>query len=115
MSIDIGKRIKCLRTKTKLSNRQLAIRAGLSQPVMNRLENNERKADFLTLQKICSALDITLADFFAPASKDADVLPLELNQLLASARKLSPEQLKLAQQLLDEMGSKQSKEKLKKE
>ena len=92
--MNIGNRIKTLREKLGLSNSKLATLAGLSQPVMNRLENNERSADIETLEKICSALNITLIDFL----KDSDnceplILTPELKDLIHGAKGLTPEQL----------------------
>ncbi|MFL0198331.1 helix-turn-helix domain-containing protein [Clostridium sp. WILCCON 0269] len=92
--MNVGNRIKTLREKLGLSNSKLATLAGLSQPVMNRLENNERSADIETLEKICSALNITLVDFL----KDSDnceplILTPELKDLINGAKSLNTEQL----------------------
>lgn len=97
--MNIGDRIKQLREKLGLSNRQLAKKAGLSQPVMNRLENNERKADIQTLQKICQALGITLKDFFDEGSP-TEPLPEEYEQLVENAKSLTPEQLRQLNEFL---------------
>jgi len=104
--MNVGNKIKILRIKLGLSNRQLAFKTKLSQPVMNRIENNERKVDIKTLERICTALNITLADFFAPTGEGVEPLSPELHRLLESAKSLSPDQLKLAQRLLDEMAKK---------
>ena len=99
--MNVGNRIKTLRQKLGLSNNKLATLAGLSQPVMNRLENNERSADIETLEKICSALNITLIDFL----KDSDnceplVLTPELKDLINGAKNLTPEQLQKLNEFL---------------
>ncbi|AEE92483.1 Helix-turn-helix domain protein [Tepidanaerobacter acetatoxydans Re1] len=94
---DIGKRIRQLRESLGLSNRQLAIKAGLSQPVMNRIENGNRKADIETLEKICYALGITLIDFF---SIDEEEMSPEYLELLKNAKKLSTEQLKILNDII---------------
>jgi transcriptional regulator with XRE-family HTH domain len=90
--MDVGIRIRELREKLGLSNRELASLAGLSQPVMHRLENNERSADIETLEKVCEALNITLLQFF---NEDIDpvVITPELKQLLDTAKDLTPQQL----------------------
>ncbi|WP_213974293.1 helix-turn-helix domain-containing protein [Tepidanaerobacter acetatoxydans] len=96
-SADIGKRIRQLRESLGLSNRQLAIKAGLSQPVMNRIENGNRKADIETLEKICDALGITLVEFF---SMDNEEMPPEYLELLKNAKNLSTEQLKILNDII---------------
>lgn len=96
--MDIGKRIRDLREKQGLSNRQLAVKAGISQPVMNRIENNNRKADIETLEKICEALGITLVDFF---STDEEEMPPEYLRLMQNAKNLTPKQLKILNDIIE--------------
>lgn len=95
--MNVGKKIRQLREKLGLSNRQLAIKAGLSQPVMNRIENGNRKADIETIEKICDALGITLIDFFNV--NDQEMSP-EYLELLKNAKELSPEQLKILNDII---------------
>jgi len=95
--MDIGDRIRRLREKMDLSNRQLAMKAGLSQPVMYRIENGARKADIETIEKICRALGMTLADFF---NFDDDTMTPEYLELVKNARELSPKQLKILNDII---------------
>ena len=97
--MNVGERIRYFREKAGLSNRQLALKAGLSQPVMYRLENNERNADIETLEKICNALGITLKDFF-DEGLSAEPLPKEYKQLVENAKSLTPEQLRQLNEFL---------------
>jgi transcriptional regulator with XRE-family HTH domain len=75
----------------------LAIKAGLTQPVMNRIENGNRKADIETIEKICDALEITLTDFFNV--NDQEMSP-EYLELLKNAKELTPEQLKILNDII---------------
>jgi transcriptional regulator with XRE-family HTH domain len=95
--MNVGKRIKQLRENLGLSNRQLAKKAGLSQPVMNRIENGNRKADIETMEKICNALEITLADFF---NVDGQEMSPEYLELLKNAKELTPEQLQILNDII---------------
>lgn len=95
--MNVGKRIRQLREKLGLSNRQLAIKAGLSQPVMNRIENGNRKADVETIEKICDALEITLMDFF---NMNGQEVSPEYLELLKNAKELTPEQLKILNDII---------------
>ena len=100
--MNIGQRIKNLRKQLNMSNRELAQKSGLSQPVMNRLENNERKADIETLEKICKALNITLIDFFAPVGTSEPIRD-DLKELLESAKDLTPSQLEAVKNIIKAM------------
>ena len=95
--MNVGERIRQLRENLGLSNRQLAKKAGLSQPVMNRIENGNRKADIETIEKICDALEITLTDFFNV--NDQEMSP-EYLELLKNAKELTPEQLKILNDII---------------
>ncbi|HFL3828490.1 TPA: helix-turn-helix domain-containing protein [Clostridioides difficile] len=91
--MDVGERIRELRKKHNMTTNELAELCNTSQPVISKLENGHRIPDVPTLKKICEVFDITLADFFAPEniSKPAGD---NLEELLNSAKELSPEQIK---------------------
>ncbi|WP_422446614.1 helix-turn-helix domain-containing protein [Thermoanaerobacterium sp. DL9XJH110] len=95
--MNVGERIRQLREKLGLSNRQLALKAGLSQPVMYRIENGYRRVDIETLEKICDALGITLAEFFN--MEEGEMSP-EYMELIKNARELTPEQLKILNDII---------------
>ncbi|CVK21541.1 hypothetical protein SPSPH_047360 (plasmid) [Sporomusa sphaeroides DSM 2875] len=58
----------------------------ISQPVISRLENNLQPIDLDYLQRICNALEITVAEFFSPEMLPSDPI---LVQLVSLAGKLS--------------------------
>lgn len=97
--MDVGSRLRQLRKSKHLSERDLAELTAISQPVINRLENNARIADVDSLNRICAALGITLAEFF---SDQAQGMPPEVRQILDKAHKLTPRQLKILNDVLDE-------------
>jgi transcriptional regulator with XRE-family HTH domain len=101
--LDVGARLRELRTAKGLTTRQLAAMTNISQPVISRLETNTRAADIGSVDIICKALGITLGDFFAD---DREQLSPELHQLLETAKKLSPDQQASVQKLLETMGQK---------
>ncbi|NHM28888.1 helix-turn-helix transcriptional regulator [Desulfofundulus sp. TPOSR] len=98
--MNVGARIKQLRKAKKLSQRELADLTSISQPVINRLENNTRAADVDSLKRICSALGITLAEFFADQAPE---LPPDIRQMIDVARKLTPLQRELIISVMKEM------------
>lgn len=97
VNMNIGEKIRQLRESRGLSNRQLAKKAGLSQPVMNRIENGNRKADIESIEKICDALEITLIDFF---NVDSQEVSPEYLELLKNAKELTSEQLKILNDII---------------
>jgi len=95
--MDIGKRLQNIRIAKNISTYKLAEMIGVSQPVISKLENGNRKADIETIEKICDALGITLIDFFNV--NDQEMSP-EYLELLKNAKELSPEQLKILNDII---------------
>lgn len=60
----LGERIKQLRKETKISQEKLAELAGLDRTYINSVENGRRNISIINMEKICTALEISLADFF---------------------------------------------------
>ncbi len=54
----IGNRLKNLRTRRALTQRELAARAGISTNALNRLELDKAEPHMSTLRKLARALDI---------------------------------------------------------
>lgn len=96
--MNVGKRLKSIRVAKKISTYELSEITGISQPVISKLENNNRKADIETLEKICGALGITLIDFF---SESGEEMPPEYLRLLQNAKKLTPKQLKILNDVIE--------------
>lgn len=95
--MDIGKRLKSIRNAKNISTYKLAEMTGITQPVISKLENGNRKADFDIIEKICDALEITLIDFFNV--NDQEMSP-EYLELLNNAKELAPEQLKILNDII---------------
>lgn len=98
MGIDYGAKFLELRKKKKLSQKDLAIIAEVGQTTISDIESGKKSPTAITIEKICMALDVTLAEFFAEEPLE---LEPELRRLLDTARKLSPEQIEYLQKLLD--------------
>jgi len=62
--MDIGKRIVELREEKMITTNKLAGLAGIAQSALRSIELNEKSPTIVTLDRICSALGITLDDFF---------------------------------------------------
>lgn len=88
---NLGKRIRDIRMAKNVTASWLASKIGVSQSFISGIENGTKKCSFDNLEKICSALGITLTDFF---NYEQTELPPDLSQLLQEAKKLTPEQRK---------------------
>ena len=88
--MNIGQKIREYRKNKALKLVNIAERTGLSKPFISEIERGIKSPSIETLSKICSALDITLAEFF---TEEEPSLSPELRKLLDSARDLTPEQV----------------------
>ncbi|MCM1545305.1 MAG: helix-turn-helix domain-containing protein [Ruminococcus sp.] len=106
-SKNLGKRLAFLRTKSGLSQEKLAEQSELSTQFIGQIERGVKNPTVRTMQKICTALGVTLSDFFADDSFDAevDVLTGRLNAVISS--KSDEEKLIILQmiELLDNFSS----------
>ena len=64
IQLKIGKRIKELREKKKLSQEKLAAEAGLDRTYVNSVENGKRNISIVNIEKIVKAFDSSLKEFF---------------------------------------------------
>jgi transcriptional regulator with XRE-family HTH domain len=65
MELDVGQRLKAVRTAHGLSQRQLAAKAGMTSGTISMVEQNRISPSISSLKKILSALQMTLSDFFS--------------------------------------------------
>lgn len=63
---DIGARLLAMRRAAKLSQRQLAEKAGVPHAQISIVETNRSSPSVSTLRKILSGMNLTMADFFDP-------------------------------------------------
>ena len=61
-SLDVGKRIKELRTRTGMSQKKLADKVGLTPSFISQLENNQIAPSLGSFIQICDALGVSLSD-----------------------------------------------------
>ena len=66
MEFDVGARLRALREKNGLSQRQLAQRAGVTNGTISLIEQNRSSPSVASLRKVLQGIPITLADFFGP-------------------------------------------------
>lgn len=64
ITVEVGKRIRDLRTKMGLSQEKLALKAGIDRTYLAGIESGKRNATITSLEKIVIALEISMKDFF---------------------------------------------------
>ncbi|MBA3648842.1 MAG: helix-turn-helix transcriptional regulator [Chitinophagales bacterium] len=64
----IGLRIKELRQELKLTQESLAFKAEVDKTYLNEVENGKRNVSVINLEKIITALDTSIQEFFNTAS-----------------------------------------------
>lgn len=62
----VGRRVRALRLGQAISQEELAERAGLHRNYIGSVERGERDVGVGAITRIALALDVTLAEFFAP-------------------------------------------------
>lgn len=95
--MEIGKKIKTIRSARKMSARNLAVLIDLDPSQISKIENGASKPSLETLEKICNVLNITLSDFF---KKENDHISKSMYQLILVAKDLTDEQIILITQLI---------------
>lgn len=65
MSFDTGARLKAEREARKMSQRQLAVAAGVTGAMISMIEQNRTSPSIATLKKILTGLNMPLSAFFA--------------------------------------------------
>jgi transcriptional regulator with XRE-family HTH domain len=68
----IGEHIRRLRSKRHVSVRAFAAQTGFSPSFISQLENGQVSPSLGSLQKIAETLGVTLGEFFAAATKEAE-------------------------------------------
>src|SRR6266567_561015 len=65
MSIDVGDRLRFIRARHKLSQRELAKRAGVTNSTISLIESNQMNPSVGALKRILDGIPMGLAEFFA--------------------------------------------------
>jgi len=63
----IGQRIKELREKSSMSQKDLAYAADLDRSYIASIENGQRNVSIVNIEKIATALNVTIKEFFNDA------------------------------------------------
>ena len=91
----VGKRLRSYRTGQSLSQEKLAERAGLHPTYIGQVERGEKNLTIESLEKITSALDVSMASVFEKIEErgDADNYCLQAYELLSRKNSADRERL----------------------
>jgi transcriptional regulator with XRE-family HTH domain len=101
--MDIGSRLTKFREAKGLSKNKLAKSAGVTQGFISQVESGNRLPTLEVLNRICSALGISLSEFFADDQEPE--IPPDLRRILDTARRLTPRQRELLLEVMEEWAS----------
>ncbi len=87
----IGPRIKELCDKQQITKYRLSQMTGVTQTVLSRIMKGENVPTIQTIEKICVALNISLAQFFAKGDNPPD-LTAEQKEIVETWNGLNPEE-----------------------
>jgi transcriptional regulator with XRE-family HTH domain len=97
--IDVGKKLTEYRTAQGISLTNLAKLSGIAQSSLSYIESGKAQPTVETTSKICTALGLTLGEFFADGQ--APELPPEVRRVCGKIQQLPPEKLKILESVLD--------------
>ena len=95
----ISRRLSDLCKKNGVSAYRLSKQTGITQSVLSEVFRNKRTPTILTLDKLCSALGITLAQFFTEAGFPAN-LSQQQKELLSLWEDLTAEEKNMIKTLM---------------
>lgn len=99
---DISLRIATLRTKKKVSAREMSLAIGQNPNYINHIETGNAIPSLSGLLYICEYFEITMSEFF---DFDSDN-PMKLNKINEYLRKLNDEQLETIESLVKNLAEK---------
>jgi transcriptional regulator with XRE-family HTH domain len=85
-ALEIGARLRSVREKAGMSQRELAKRAGVTNSTISQIEQEAHSPSLASLHRILSAVPISMADFFALPTSQQNVLFYDRNDLTVVAR-----------------------------
>ena len=98
-NFNCGFRIRQLRNERGISQEQLALSAGITPAYLGLVERGQRNATVRTIERICVALGIGLAEFFVETNKQIDIDDMD-KMLMYCLRGLNCEEKQVCLQLL---------------
>lgn len=93
-NFNLGERIHELRVEHGLSQEQLALHADITPTYLGQIERNLKNPTVHVIEKICTSVNISLADFFNPANSKNE-LDLLSKQILSQVSNRTDDEKKI--------------------
>ena len=101
--MDIIGRIDELCSQRRITKYRLSQMTGISQSAFSKMKREQNTLSVETINRICEALEISVAQFFSESGNYPD-LPGEQKQILDRWEKLDPEKRQFAFLMLEQLG-----------
>lgn len=95
--MNVSNRLKQLRKERGFSQYSLSKKSNVSQAFISSIEKGKKSPTVNSLEKLCKALGVSLAEFF---SKEIKAPPEYMEPLIEEARYLKPKHINLLADLL---------------
>lgn len=99
-NFNTGERVRELRMQHGLSQEQLALRAEITTIYLGLVERNLKNPTIKIIEQICSAIKISLADFFSTSEKLSVTTDPLLTQISAQLNHRSEKEKEIILQLI---------------
>ena len=97
--MNIGNRLKKIRTLKNYSVYKLAQLSGVSSTYIHEIESGKKQPTVEIISKLCKSLDITLSEFFIENSLNLKE-KITIEEVSKDLKNLTPEQLELLSKFL---------------
>ena len=87
MSSDTGRRLKEIRSKTQLSQRQLAKASGVANATISQIESGSLNPTVGMLKKVLDGIPISLSDFFSEQFEFSEQVFFKADELVELGRR----------------------------
>ena len=95
----LGVRIRELRTKSKLTQAQLAERADISDEFLSRVERSEKSPSIVTAQKIANGLGVPLKELFEFKNDFLNSQSASIGRVVALLKTADEQSIKLVEKI----------------
>lgn len=102
-NINIGNRIRRLRSINNLTIKELALKLNSSSGYLSDLEHNKSIPSLSKLQDICNCFEISISDFLKTDDTDLNIIPNHFKKFYEDNSHLTEQQLDSVSNMIKEL------------